>query len=141
MNLERFLELVLDNPDNISIEYSNINGKKTVIVNGENLSEKEEEEFECKEEPFDDTQIKANIVLFKRDLEKIDDHIFELVLDECAERGFNMSDMTEGLELVHFSKEEAAYAQDVIDTMRDVIGKVINDEIDRLKKLSEIANV
>lgn len=138
MNLERFLELVLDNPDNISIEYSNINGKKTVIVNGENLSEKEEEEeFECKEEPFDDTQIKANIVLFKRYLEKIDDHIFELVLDECAKQGFNMSDMSEVLELECYTKGDAKYAQEVIDLMKGVIKRVINKEIERL---TEVAN-
>ena len=45
MNLEKFLELVLTNPDNISIQYSNINGEEKLIVNGKDLSKEEGEKF------------------------------------------------------------------------------------------------
>lgn len=124
MNLERLLELVFNNPNNISIEYSNINGNEKLIVNGENLTDQEE--------PYNDLLIKEKIAEYKTKIEKLDDYIFELVIDEAEKRNFNIHEMNKGLELEHYTSQDALYANNVIEMMSELIQEIIKREVQKL---------
>ena len=131
MNLEKFLELVLTNPNNISIQYSNINGEEKLIVNGKDLSEKEEEE------EYDDSSIKEDVANYKAKIKKLDDCIFEKVIDEAEKRHFNLFEMNKVLELEHYTQQEALYASKVMQIMLELIQEVIKDEIQKLIDILE----
>ena len=131
MNLEKFLELVLTNPDNISIQYSNINGKEKLIVNGKDLSEKEEEK------EYDDSSIKEDVANYKAKIKKLDDCIFEKVIDEAEKRHFNLFEMNKVLELEHYTPQDAVYASNVMQIMLELIQEVIKDEIQKLIDMLE----
>lgn len=124
MNLERLLELVFNNPNDISIQYSNINGDEKLIVNGEDLTDQGE--------PYDDSQIKEEIAEYKEKIEKLDDYIFELVIDEAEKRHFNLYEMNKGLELEHYTPQEETYASNVIEIMTELIQEVIKREVQKL---------
>lgn len=124
MNLERLLELVFNNPNDISIQYSNINGDEKLIVNGEDLTNQEE--------TYDDSQIKEEIAKYKEKIEKLDDYIFELVIDEAEKKHFNLYEMNKGLELEHYTPQEELYASNVIEIMTELIQEVIKREVQKL---------
>lgn len=121
MNLEKVLELILNNSD-INIEYSNINGKERLIVNGEEFTE----------DTFDDTEIKQRIDAYKAKLEKLDDYIFGLVIDEAEHNHLNLYEMNRGLELEHYTEQDALYAENTILIMSGLIKAVLNREIKNL---------
>lgn len=121
MNLEKVLELILNNSD-INIEYSNINGKERLIVNGEEFTE----------DTFDDTEIKQRIDAYKAKLEKLDDYIFGLVIDEAEHNHLNLYEMNRGLELEHYTEQDALYAENTILIMSGLIKAVLNREIENL---------
>ena len=131
MNLEKFLELVLTNPDNISIQYSNINGEEKLIVNGKDLSEKEEEE------EYDDSSIKEDVANYKAKIKKLDDCIFEKVIDEAEKRHFNLFEMNKVLELEHYTQQDAVYASNVMQIMLELIQEVVKEEIQKLIDILE----
>ena len=126
MNLEKVLELILNNSD-VKIEYSNINGKERLIVNGEEFTE----------DTFDDTEIKQRIDAYKAKLEKLDDYIFGLVIDEAELNHLNLYEMNRSLELEHYTKQDAEYAEKTIFIMSELIREVLNREI---KNLTSILN-
>lgn len=138
MDLEKFLELLFTNPDNISIQYSNINGKEKLIVNGKDLLEEEKtsDNSEVKE-TYDDSEIKEKIALYKEKIEKLDDYIFEKVIDEAEKRHFNLCEMNKGLELKHYTPQDELYAINVIQVMSELIQEVVKDEIQKLVDILE----
>lgn len=127
MNLEKLLELVFNDPDNISIQYSNINGKEKLIVNGKDLSD----------DTFDDSEIKHFIEDYKERFSELDDYIFDLIVKEAEKRGLNLSEMNQALEQEHYTEEEAINANNVITVMSDIIAHVIKREIDSLYTVLE----
>lgn len=129
MNLEKLLELVFNNPDNISIQYSNINGDERLIVNGKDLTNEEE--------VYDDSLIKDKIANYKTKIEKLDDYIFEKVIDEAEKRGFNLYEMNKGLELENYTPQTGLYASNVIDMMTELIQEIIQTEIQHLIDILE----
>ena len=129
MNLERLFELVFNHPDNISINYSNINGEEKLIVNGEDLINGGI--------PYDDSLIKDKIANYKAKIEKLDDYIFEKVIDEAEKRGFNLYEMNKGLELENYTPQAELYASNVIDMMTELIQEVIQTEIQKLVDILE----
>ena len=133
MDLEKFLELVFTNPDNISIQYSNINGKEKLIVNGKDLLEEGESNNDSKiEESYDDSEIKKKIALYKEKIESLDDYIFEKVIDEAEQHHLNLCEMNKGLELEHYNQKEELFANNVICTMTELIQAVLREEIQKL---------
>lgn len=128
MNLEKLIELVFNNPNNISIQYSNIDGKEKLIVNGEELTN----------ETYDDSVIKEKIANYKEKIEQLDDYIFEKVIDEAAKRHFNLDEMNKGLELESYNAEEELYANNVINLMTELIQEVIKNEIEKLIETLDI---
>lgn len=122
MDLEKLIKLILSNPNNISIKYSNINGKEKLIVNGTDLTDQD-----C-----DDSQIKEKIAEYKDKIEKLDDYIFELVMNEAEARNFNLPAMNRGLELEKYNSQEKLYANNVIEIMTELIQEILRKEIEKL---------
>lgn len=129
MNLERLLELVFSNPDNVSIEYSNINGQEKLIVNGEDLLEPRE--------TFDDHLIKEKIARYKESLNYLDEWIWNLVIDEAANRNFNLPEMDRILNLDSYTKQEALQASNTIEIMSELINEILKQEVQSLIDLME----
>lgn len=129
MNLEKFLELVFNNPDNIRIEYSNINGKETCFVNGVSVLEKEK--------TFDDRPIKEKIARYKENLNYLDEWIWNLVIDEANNRCFNLSEMDKILKLDSYTEQEALQASNTIDLMSELINEILKQEVQSLTDLME----
>ena len=127
MDLEKFLELVFNNPDNIEIQYSNVNGKEKFIVNGQDLIK----------ESFDDSQVKKDIEEFKTKIENLDDYIFEKVVDKIEEKQLDIHKLNNSLELEHYTEEQASYAYHVINLMTEFIQDVIKQEIQNLMNTLE----
>lgn len=129
MNLDKLLELLFANPDNISIQYTNVNGKEQLTVNGEDLIKEET--------TFDDSEIKRQIANYKSGIEEIDDTLFGMIIDEAEKRHFNLSEMNKGLELEHYTYDDALYASNTIQIMSELIQYVIKREIQRLMDILE----
>lgn len=129
MNLEKFLELVFNNPNNISIHYCNVDGKEKLIVNGQDLS--------AEEKTFDDSYIKDKVARYKENVSKLSDEVFDKVIEEAEKRKFNLNEMNRGLELESFSEEDALYANNVIDLMSELIKEVLGREVQRMVDLME----
>lgn len=129
MNLEKLFELVLKTPDNISIEYSNINGNEKLIVNGEDLTDEKES--------YDDSEIKNKIAEYKKNISYLDEWIWNLVIDEASKREYNLKEMNKGLNLKSFTAQDAHYANNVIKTMTEVIQDVLKQEVQSLTELME----
>ena len=121
MNLEKLLELVFNNPDNIRIEYSNVNGKETCFVNGVSVLEKEE--------TFDDQPIKEKIARYKENLNYLDEWVWNLVIDEANNRCFDLSEMDRILKLDSYTEQEALQASNTIDLMSELINEILKQEV------------
>ncbi len=132
MNLEKLFELVLKNPDNISIEYTNINGSEKLIVNGEDLTDEKE-----KTKSYDDSKIKNKIARYKKSISYLDEWVWNLVIDEASKRGYNLKEMDKGLNLESFTAQDALYASNVIEMMTEVIQDTLKQEVQSLVDLME----
>ncbi len=130
MDLENLFKLVLNNPTNISIEYSNINGKEKLLVNGKDLTEK-------KDKTFDDSAIKTEIKLYKENISYLDEWVWNLVIDEANNRYFNLKEMDRILSLDSYTEEEAAQAHNTIEIMKDLINETLKQEVQSLVDLME----
>lgn len=125
MNLEKLLELVFENPDNISIEYSNINGKEKFIVNGKELS------------IFDDSEIKTLISEYKKNIELLDDCTFTEAMEALEDRSENI-DLNQLDKLINqesFTEKEAQTIKAHIDFMSSIIHEKISNKIQILTEL------
>lgn len=123
INLEKLLELL--SQDNVRVEYSNIDGKESLIVNGENLLN----------QTFDDSQTKEKIKLHKERVKSLPDYIFELVMNEVERRNYNLSNMNALLECDKYDEATAENAEYVIMDMDNLINNVITAEVQKLMKL------
>ena len=123
MDLEKFIDLMLNHPGNISIEYTNMDGKESLRINGKDFTEKEE---------FDDSEIKEKISLYKKKLETLDDDTFSNVIERAEKENMNLSEMNKGLELESYTEEDARYANETIDVTTNLIKEVLSDKIEKL---------
>lgn len=124
MDLEKLFNYVMSNPTNISITYSNIDGKEKLIVNGKDFSD-----------TYDDSEIKAKVAAYKENIDNLSDEIFERVLEKAEQENFNLVEMNKGLELESFSEEDAIYANNVINLMSELIVETINEKMGALNDM------
>lgn len=125
MNLEQLIKLVLSNPKNIDIRYSNINGQEKLIVNGE----------EIKDEV--DNNVMEEINTFKKNVQELPDYIFEQVIDKMEETYSDFKEMNDYLEKESYNKEEADVARDIMYQIGSTVTDVIEKELYILEKLNE----
>lgn len=124
MNLEKLLELVFENPDNISIEYSNINGKEKIIVNGKELS------------IFDDSEIKTLISEYKKNIELLDDCTFTEAMEALEDRSnIDLNQLDKLINQESFTEKEAQTIKAHIDFMSSIIHEKISNKIQVLTEL------
>ena len=124
MDFEKIINYLTEHPDNISIEYSNINGKEKLTINGKDFTE-----------PFDDSEIKRKVAVYKENVNNLSDEIFDKVLEKAENEHFNLSEMNNVLELDSYTEEDAIYANNVINLMTELIVETINEEIEILNDM------
>lgn len=132
MDLEKLFELVLKNPDNISIKYTNINGNEKLIVNGEDVTDEKEET-----KSYNDSEIKNKIAQYKKNISYLDEWVWNLVIDEASKRGYDLKEMDKGLNLESFTAQDALYASNIIEIMSEVIQDILKQEVQSLVDLME----
>ena len=107
----------------------NVNGKETCFVNGVSVLEKEE--------TFDDQPIKEKIARYKENLNYLDEWVWNLVIDEANNRGFDLSEMDRILKLDSYTEQEALQASNTIDLMSELINEILKQEVQSLIDLME----
>lgn len=126
--IEELFKMVMENPDNISIKYSNINGKESLIVNGK--------DFSLKEETFDDSKTLALVNEYKKNIELVDDCVFVEMLDEI--KGIiDLKQLDELLNQESYTEEESELVVGVINYMNTIIHEKIQNKIQDLEELLE----
>ena len=140
MDLEKFFKLLLSNPENIHLEYSNINGQESLRINGEELfgtpdkeKEKEEEEKEEKE-VYDDTAIKEYISNYKDNIQLLDDCTFVEVIEQ-VENVIDIQALDELLSQESFTQDEAELIYEQLNFINTVIHEKLVNKIQDLQEL------
>ena len=141
MDLEKFFELLLSNPNNVHLEYSNINGQESLRINGEELfgtpdkeeEEKEEEEKEEKE-VYDDTAIKEYISNYKDNIQLLDDCTFVEVIEQ-VENVIDIQALDELLSQESFTQDEAELIYEQLNFINTVIHEKLVNKIQDLQEL------
>lgn len=123
MDLTELINL-LTHSDNISIEYSNIDGKESLKINGKEIENKES---------FDDSEIKAKIEKYLKDIESIDDDLFVSVIESIKE--INLGEFDDLCKQDSFTEEEAEIVNKDIDFMYNRIKEEIMSKVEQLADL------
>lgn len=113
----------LELEDAVTIQFSDVNGKKKLLIN-----DKEVEITEC--------PIKKVINKYKEDIKALDDDTFI----EVAERLEDQLDFCKLDELINkdnITKEDSEDIQEALDIIYDEINSVIDERIKNLVKLKE----
>lgn len=125
MDIEKLFNLILNNPDNISIQYSNINGEEKLVVNGKEVTER-----------YDDSEIQEKIAKYRENVELLDDCVFVEAL-EAYEEDYSIKQFDDLLNKQYLDEEEATITNHLIDTMNTLIHNKIVSKIQNLTDLLE----
>lgn len=126
MNLEKLINLVLENSDNIKITYSNINGEEKLSVNDEEIS--------IKEESFNDSEIKERVTNFKHLMDELDSCTLTEACDKISDH-ICLKDFDDFLNKEHYTEEESNNMNELLDKVSNVIKETINEKINTLENL------
>ena len=121
MSIEKLLEMISNTP-NINIEYSNINGVETLIVNGEEVKE--------------ESKIVKDIKEYKENIELLDDCLFVKAMEKVA-GAYCINEIEDFLNKKEFDKEEEQNAVALLEVLKNNIRETILDEIKSLYSLIE----
>lgn len=124
---EQIISLIEKDPLNITVEYSNNNGKESLIINGDEVKLKEEE-------TFDDSEIKTKISKYKEIVESLDDCMFFDVLEDIKD-SLDLNTFNELLEQPSYLEEEASILDNMIEYVYTVIHKHITNKIEDLEEI------
>lgn len=126
MDLEKFFELLFSNPDNIHLEYSNINGQESLRINGEEIIDTPDE--------YDDTPIKEYIARFKDNIQLLDDCTFVEVIDE-VEHTIDIQSLDELISQESFTEDEAELIYGQLNFINTVIHEKLANKVQNMIKL------
>lgn len=126
MDLEKFFELLFSNPDNIHLEYSNINGQESLRINGEEVIDTPDE--------YDDTPIKEYITRFKDNIQLLDDCTFVEVIDE-VEHIIDIQSLDELISQESFTKDEAELVYGQLNFINTVIHEKLANKVQDMIEL------
>lgn len=126
MDFEKLINFILNNPKNISIEYSNINGEEKLVINGE----------EIKEESFDDSKIKEEVKNYKDIVENLDDCLFLEIVEDMSEM-VDVKTFDELLEQDSYTEDEAEIVSQMMNITKAVIYEHVVQKIQDLKEILE----
>lgn len=128
--IEKLIDLIFENPNDIYIEYSNINGEKKLLINGEEVKEELTPEF-------DDTQIKMEINDFKEALKKLDDNLF-ITFCEALNSIMDVNKFNKLLDLESFNEEDTEYVKGMMDQSKTILIELIDSRLNYLYDLKEM---
>lgn len=118
-NMEEILNALL-NGEIKSLEYSFIDGKETLKINGEEIKNEEE------------SKIQSLIKEYKENIELLDDCTFVEVLDETP---FDLKHFDTLLNKKSLTKEESEYVKEAIKHMNNSIHNKLEEKIKDLTEL------
>ena len=130
MDLEKLFKLLFNTPENICIEYSNIDGKESLKINGEDFTDTPKEE----EEVYDDTSIKEYISKYKDNIKALDDCTFVEVIEE-VEDIIDIQTLDSLLNQDSFTKDDAELIHGQIQIINTVIHEKLVNKIQDLQEL------
>lgn len=125
MNLEKLIKLVLENPENIKITYSNIDGEEKLFINDEEITSKES---------FDDSEIKKRVSKFKQIMDELDSCTLTEACDEISEH-ICLKELDDFLNKEHYTEEESQNLNILLDKISNVIKETINEKTDHLDEI------
>lgn len=117
-NIEEILNALL-NGEIKSLEYSFIDGKETLKINGEEIKKEE-------------SKIQTLIKEYKENIELLDDCTFVEVLDETP---FDLKHFDTLLNKKSLTKEESKYVEEAIKYMNNSIHNKLEEKINNLTEL------
>lgn len=126
MNLEKLLNALYENPTNISIQYTNIDGKESLTINGKEYNTNNE--------------LLEKIDTFRQNIKILPSNVFEDAIEIIAESIdlSTFSDLLEkDFEVEELNEEEAQCIESHIKYINAVIKKVITE---KAKELAELVN-
>lgn len=129
MDLEKLFKLLFNTPENIRIEYSNIDGKESLKINGEDFTDTPKEE-----EVYDDTSIKEYISKYKDNIQALDDCTFVEVIEE-VEDIIDIKTLDSLLNQDSFTKDDAELIHGQIQIINTVIHEKLVNKIQDLQEL------
>lgn len=132
MDLEKLFALLLSNPDNIHLEYSNINGQESLRINGEELFDTPDEDEEV--EIYDDAPIKEYISKYKDNIQLLDDCTFVEVIEQ-VEDVIDIQVLDELLKQESFTKDEAELIYGQLNFINTVIHEKLENKIQNMIEL------
>lgn len=118
-NMEEILNALL-NGEIKSLEYSFIDGKETLKINGEEIKNEEE------------SKIQSFIKEYKENIELLDDCTFVEILDETP---FDLKHFDTLLNKKSLTKEESEYVEEAIKHMNNSIHNKLEEKIKDLTEL------
>lgn len=130
MDLEKLFTLLLSNPDNIHLEYSNINGQESLRINGEELFDTPDEEVEI----YDDAPIKEYISKYKDNIKLLDDCTFVEVIEQ-VEDVIDIQVLDELLKQESFTKDEAELIYGQLNFINTVIHEKLENKVQNMIEL------
>ena len=125
MDLEELIEMICENPTNIHIKYSNINGKEQLTVNGEELFKEDKNKLTLEK-----------IQSFKKKLDELPDGLFNKML-EIVKENVDLQKFDELLNQTEFNNDEIDYVKSHMKYINNIIKDIVQSKIN---KLSEILN-
>lgn len=113
MNINDLVKLMLDNLDDLKIEYSIINGKESLKINDEEI---------CN---YDDSKLIKKIESHKELLNQLDDCTFMDVVDLLKKENVNLKALNEFMDQEHYTKLDEVVADNYISIVSNAIESVI----------------
>ncbi len=123
MNLEHIINYLMQNPDNVRIEYSCVNGQESLKINGKDIESLEEEDVFTK---------KVNHYIDIVD--RLDDCSFMDVLDSIKEE-IPLKEFSDSLSNKNLSLEEKALCMARIDFVTGHIREQLTKKIEDLQSI------
>ena len=123
MNLEHIINYLMQNPDNVKIEYSCVNGQESLKINGKDIESLEEDDVFTK---------KVNHYIDIVD--RLDDCSFMDVLDSIKEE-IPLKEFSDSLSKKNLSLEEKALCMARIDFVTGHIREQLTKKIEDLQSI------
>lgn len=123
MNLNDLMKLMLNNIDNLKIEYSNVNGKESLKINDKEICrDKCGDECKCS---YDDTELINKIENHKELLNSLDDCTFMEVVDYLKNQNINLKALNEFMDKSHYSEKDEITADNYIRIVSNAMRTII----------------
>lgn len=133
MNLNELVKLMLNNLDDLKIEYSLINGKESLKINDEEICT-------CKEKckcNYDDSKLINKIESHKELLNQLDDCTFMDVVNLLKNNNVNLCELNKFMDKEHYTEEDELIADDYINIVSEAMEHTIVTKIHNLQSILE----